>query len=178
VPFSATDRVLLIGEGDFSFARALVRDEKLGIVPANVIATTLDQENELKEKYPETLEANVEELKQKGVFVLCNVDATKLEACKALRGRTFDKIVWNFPHVGKLLASSQCNSFANARCLQGRELRTRTVTFARTKRLSSASSTVSRASLRTAPCPPHGSESVAITMNETMSLCPKTKTAM
>ena len=103
VPFSATDRVLLIGEGDFSFARALVRDEKLGIVPANVIATTLDQESELKEKYPETLEANIEELKQKGVFVLCNVDATKLEACKALRGRTFDKIVWNFPHVGKLL---------------------------------------------------------------------------
>lgn len=32
--------------------------------------------------------------------VLFGVDATKLEDCKALRGRRWDRAVWNFSHAG------------------------------------------------------------------------------
>lgn len=35
-----------------------------------------------------------------GICVLFNVDATKLEECPSLKSRLFDKIVFNFPHVG------------------------------------------------------------------------------
>lgn len=35
-----------------------------------------------------------------GICVLFNVDARKLEECPSLESRTFDKIIFNFPHVG------------------------------------------------------------------------------
>lgn len=35
-----------------------------------------------------------------GICVLFDVDATKLEDCPALESRQFDKIIFNFPHVG------------------------------------------------------------------------------
>ncbi|KAH7103767.1 hypothetical protein BKA62DRAFT_784672 [Auriculariales sp. MPI-PUGE-AT-0066] len=117
VPFSATDRVLLVGEGDFSFALALVSDSALAIVPENVIATTLDNEDLLREKYPETVGKNIEALRHRGVQVLCGVDATKLEACKSLKARTFDKIVWNFPHVGKGISDQDRNIRENQQVL-------------------------------------------------------------
>ncbi|KZV99249.1 hypothetical protein EXIGLDRAFT_606023 [Exidia glandulosa HHB12029] len=117
IPFRATDRVLLIGEGDFSFALALVSHPELAVVPENVVATTLDPEDALTDKYPGTAPGNLAKLRQRGVTVLCGVDATKLGACKALRGRIFDKIVWNFPHVGKGIADQDRNVLENQRTL-------------------------------------------------------------
>jgi len=35
-----------------------------------------------------------------GICVLFDVDATKLEECPSLKSRLFDKIIFNFPHVG------------------------------------------------------------------------------
>lgn len=35
-----------------------------------------------------------------GICVLFGVDATKLEECPLLKSRLFDKIIFNFPHVG------------------------------------------------------------------------------
>lgn len=35
-----------------------------------------------------------------GICVLFDVDATKLEECLALKSKLFDKIIFNFPHVG------------------------------------------------------------------------------
>lgn len=35
-----------------------------------------------------------------GISVLFDVDATKLEECPSLQSRLFDKIIFNFPHVG------------------------------------------------------------------------------
>lgn len=117
IPFSATDRVLLVGEGDFSFALALVLHAALGIVPENVMATTLDREDELAAKYPETAPKNMAALRERGVNVLCGVDGAKLGACKVLRARVFDKIVWNFPHVGKGIADQDRNILENQKVL-------------------------------------------------------------
>ncbi|ODM23565.1 hypothetical protein SI65_01154 [Aspergillus cristatus] len=57
VPFGRNDRVLLIGEGDFSFARSLVVQHRC----RNVLATCYDSKNELRGKYPQ-VEETIQEI--------------------------------------------------------------------------------------------------------------------
>ena len=102
LPFKVTDRILLIGEGNFSFARSLACFPPPSLEflpPSNITATAYDSEESCFEKYPDAEEI-VSSLREKGVEVLFAVDATKLDKCVPLRGRKYDKIVWNFPHVG------------------------------------------------------------------------------
>ena len=97
IPFNAEDRILLVGEGDFSFAKSII--EHLGC--CDVIATCLDGQEELFEKYEPQGEAHVRYLEVEGQTVLYNVDATKLDEHKKLKsGQLFDRIIFNFPHVG------------------------------------------------------------------------------
>ncbi|RAL08374.1 25S rRNA (uracil2634-N3)-methyltransferase [Aspergillus homomorphus CBS 101889] len=49
VPFGKKDRILLVGEGDFSFARSLVRQYRC----KNVLATCYDSKETLRSKYPQ-----------------------------------------------------------------------------------------------------------------------------
>lgn len=102
IPFNPTDRILLIGEGNFSFARALILDppsslDKLPTV--NITATAYDSEEDCYTKYPGT-EVIVKSLRDKGVELIFEVDATRLEKIPVLKGRRWDRIVWNFPHAG------------------------------------------------------------------------------
>jgi 25S rRNA (uracil2634-N3)-methyltransferase len=115
VPFNQEDSILLLGEGtisifykltpmtkggytgDFSFAQSLIDVHQLP--PSNITATTFDSAPECYAKY-ERSKATVHHLRQNGVTTLFGVDATKLGAIKKLRGKTWTKIVWNFPHAG------------------------------------------------------------------------------
>lgn len=102
IPFGPTDKILLIGEGNFSYALAVVQDAPLQLqtmLPTNLTATAYDTEEECFAKYPEA-EAIVSSLRAKGVEVLFGVDGTALEKNSRLKGRRWDKIVWNFPHAG------------------------------------------------------------------------------
>ena len=102
IPFEPTDRILLIGEGNFSFARALLcypPSSLQHLPPSNVTATAYDSEDECYLKYPEA-QGIVQELRLKGAIILFGVDATKLEKCSALHGKRFNKVMWNFPHAG------------------------------------------------------------------------------
>jgi 25S rRNA (uracil2634-N3)-methyltransferase len=102
-PFKASDRILLIGEGNFSFAVALLQHPPAPLdhlPPANITATAFDTETECYSKYPDA-EQNVRVLREKGTRVLFGVDATRLEKTSALKGKVFDRIVWNFPHAGE-----------------------------------------------------------------------------
>ncbi|KAF7968936.1 hypothetical protein HWV62_28828 [Athelia sp. TMB] len=104
IPFNHTDRILLIGEGNFSFAKALALDPPASLqhLPAaNITATAYDSEDECYIKYPEAQEI-VGALRAKGVEVLFDVDTTKLEKIPAFKGRRWDRIVWNFPHAGPM----------------------------------------------------------------------------
>ena len=56
VPFMRKDRVLLIGEGDMSFALSLIQHHK----PKAVIATCYDSQTELLSKYPKITETIVQ----------------------------------------------------------------------------------------------------------------------
>lgn len=102
-PFKSTDSVLLIGEGNFSFARALIQSPalELGLLPNNITATAYDSEQECYEKYPEA-KLIVLNLRSSGMEILFSVDGTCLEKISSLKGRRWDRVVWNFPHAGEL----------------------------------------------------------------------------
>ncbi|KAF2142935.1 uncharacterized protein K452DRAFT_226223 [Aplosporella prunicola CBS 121167] len=114
IPFEANDRILLVGEGDFSFAHSLVEHHGA----AALLATAFDTRETVLEKYPQAAQtmAGIEAEAQR---VLCGVDATKLDAHKTVRrglpadgygwasademaegAGAWDRIVFNFPHVG------------------------------------------------------------------------------
>ncbi|KAK9473597.1 uncharacterized protein V1510DRAFT_362913 [Dipodascopsis tothii] len=57
--YDAGDEILLVGEGDFSFAKSLLLPPH-SIKPQTVTATAFDSRQELAEKYPDTGAANVE----------------------------------------------------------------------------------------------------------------------
>ena len=97
IPFDEEDRILLVGEGDFSFAKSIV--EHYGC--CDVTATCFDSKDDLFEKYKPQVEQHVQYLEDEGQTVHYGVDATKLDSNKALKkGSLFDRVIFNFPHVG------------------------------------------------------------------------------
>lgn len=101
IPFLDSDRILLIGEGDFSFAKSIVEEHGC----YDVTATCYDSQDVLFEKYKPQVEEHVRYLDDEGQHVVYNVDATKLDKNKALAkavatGGRFNVILFNFPHVG------------------------------------------------------------------------------
>lgn len=98
IPFQAEDRILLVGEGDFSFAKSIVEEHGC----CDVTATCFDSQEELFEKYKPQAQEHVTYLDEEGQTVLHGIDATKLDKTKYLKksGELFDVILFNFPHVG------------------------------------------------------------------------------
>ncbi|OBT99016.1 hypothetical protein VE01_02492 [Pseudogymnoascus verrucosus] len=103
IPFSSSDRILLIGDGDLSFAASLVSAHGCG----HVVATVQERNRkELEEKYPH-VGANVEVLEGREQKVVFNVDAGRMGVwdregrCGGGRKRGgMDRVIFNFPHVG------------------------------------------------------------------------------
>lgn len=98
IPFHADDRILLVGEGDFSFAKSIVEEHAC----CDVTATCLDSKTELFQKYDPQACEHITYLEDEGQNVLYEIDATKLDQSKALKkqGGLFNVILFNFPHVG------------------------------------------------------------------------------
>lgn len=99
IPFEPSDHILLIGEGDFSFATSIV--EYHGV--CDLTATCYDSQSTLFEKYVPQAEEHTTYLTEEGQTVLYNIDATKLPKYKSLTrapGGLWDVIMFNFPHVG------------------------------------------------------------------------------
>jgi len=93
--YSAGERILLVGEGNFSFTDALCKHLRSG---AGVYATCLDSEAELRQKYPDA-PACRKAFEALDGTCLTGVDATRLHKVKEFKG-AFRKIVFNFPHMG------------------------------------------------------------------------------
>lgn len=108
IPFASSDVVLLVGEGDFSFACSLIKASY--ILPENLIASSYDSEQQLLEKYPLAKE-NLEFLAENSVSIYHSVDATNLIASLKLakkgappllqEGKKLNHIMFNFPHTGR-----------------------------------------------------------------------------
>lgn len=105
IPFETYDHILLVGEGDFSFTRALVLEHGC----ANVTGTSFDSASEVRTKYPtfEPIHAELSALTPPVPFHH-SIDATKLASYKALRTPSdtseewsgWDTIAFMFPHTG------------------------------------------------------------------------------
>ncbi|KAL6990593.1 25S rRNA (uracil2634-N3)-methyltransferase [Sarracenia purpurea var. burkii] len=94
--YASSHRILLVGEGDFSFSLCL---GKAFASARNMVATCLDTQQDLANKYRFAM-GNVGRLEEMGCLVLYGVDATKMREHYFLRTQRFDRIVYNFPHVG------------------------------------------------------------------------------
>ncbi|KAK3295664.1 uncharacterized protein B0H64DRAFT_460168 [Chaetomium fimeti] len=119
IPFSPSDSILLIGEGDLSFAASLITHHRC----TNVTATVLEKDlAELSTKYPH-VPANIsviEDPSQPNCRLLYGIDARKLPAFTTKPSTkptkphphsphntttttpvgTMKRIIFNFPHTG------------------------------------------------------------------------------
>lgn len=129
--YSNQQKLLLVGEGDFSFSSCLAT--KFGTAN-HMIATSLDSINDLHKKYGRDATNNISNLTSRGALVFHDFDACHMATEHAtslciVKQMFFDRIVFNFPHGG--FPSTKAEEaemiqkhkelirlfFANARCM-------------------------------------------------------------
>ena len=110
--FSLEDRILLVGEGDFSFACWLCEYLTDG---SNITATAFDSLETAEIKFP-NLQEKLEILQDYEAKVYFNIDATNLKNKKI---KVYDKIIFNFPHAGKGIKDQDRNILCNQELLLG-----------------------------------------------------------
>ncbi|XP_032432169.1 ferredoxin-fold anticodon-binding domain-containing protein 1 isoform X1 [Xiphophorus hellerii] len=94
---SPSRSILLVGEGNFSFSSSVCKlDSESG---SNITATCLQRQEEALRH--DGAAANIQTIEDSGGSVLFEVDCTKLGECAFLKGRVFDRVVFNFPHCGR-----------------------------------------------------------------------------
>ncbi|MCL7027127.1 hypothetical protein MKW94_028484 [Papaver nudicaule] len=127
--YSSSHKILLVGEGDFSFSTCLAR--AFGTA-RNMVATSLDSEPTILHYYSNG-RRNLDELKSQGCTVMYSIDATKMAQDSNLLQHKFDRIVFNFPYEqlffenakklivvnGEILVTHKTNSFHCEWDLQG-----------------------------------------------------------
>ncbi|KAL8150677.1 hypothetical protein V2J09_020485 [Rumex salicifolius] len=96
--YSSFHQILLVGEGDFSFALCLARSFDSA---SNIVATSFDSyEDVVINKYKRG-SSNLMQLRSFGATLIFGVDATNMKySATDLANWRFDRIVYNFPHAG------------------------------------------------------------------------------
>ncbi|KAK4275267.1 hypothetical protein QN277_018381 [Acacia crassicarpa] len=98
--YSSKHKILLVGEGDFSFSLCLAK--AFGSA-SNMVATSLDSKGTLGIYYSRALD-NLLQLEDLGCTILHGVDAHAMSQHAFLKDKLFDQIVFNFPHAGFLFS--------------------------------------------------------------------------
>uniref|UniRef100_A0ACD5Y0T2 Uncharacterized protein n=1 Tax=Avena sativa TaxID=4498 RepID=A0ACD5Y0T2_AVESA len=94
-PYSSTQSILIVGDGDFSFSWALA----VAFCSAgNLVATSLDSYEALSGKCGKA-ESNILLLKMMGATILHGIDVKTMKLHTDLKMRRFDRIIFNFPHA-------------------------------------------------------------------------------
>eukprot|EP00834_Sanchytrium_tribonematis_P008786 NODE_1182_length_1889_cov_0.492737.p1 type:complete len:248 gc:universal NODE_1182_length_1889_cov_0.492737:320-1063(+) len=107
----SSEHILLVGEGNFSFAASIT-----DMYPhKHVIATVFDSKDILAKKYP-MANVNAEKLNNP---VQYEIDCIKLHKTKSITQEYFDLIIFNFPHVGQGIKDQFHNIKANQKLLRG-----------------------------------------------------------
>lgn len=91
-PWQSLGDTLLVGEGNLSFAKSLLRQPAVQI--DHITATTYEKEKDLSDEARQ----NASLLQRYGALIMHDVDATHLE--KSFRPHEFDTIIFQFPNVG------------------------------------------------------------------------------
>ncbi|EFP77906.2 hypothetical protein PGT21_027966 [Puccinia graminis f. sp. tritici] len=106
------DQVLLVGEGNFSFTVLLLVEYSH---PGRLItASTIDSKESVLKKYPDSGKI-LELLEEHKVTILFELDGCKLNEDKRIKRSKikYDKVIFNFPHVGGSEADQDRNIRAN-----------------------------------------------------------------
>lgn len=88
------DRVLFLGEGNFSFSLGLLKNSSSTSKQLDLITSTAFEDDFVSEE----AKTNAESLLSMGVHVRLGVDGTRLH--EIFQGQIFDQIIFMFPHVG------------------------------------------------------------------------------
>ncbi|WFD07924.1 25S rRNA (uracil(2634)-N(3))-methyltransferase [Malassezia vespertilionis] len=122
LPFAQDDSILLVGEGNFSFALSLLRMPHLH-PPHQILATSYDTEDEVCKKYPDApaILAEIRALAggHADSILAFGVDAGALQKCELVTGkahtdpRRWSKVWFGFPHVGAGHKDEHRNVLAN-----------------------------------------------------------------
>ncbi|KAH7860725.1 hypothetical protein Vadar_017234 [Vaccinium darrowii] len=94
--YNSAQKILLVGEGDFSFSACLAKAFGSG---RNMVATSLHSERLQVQKHWSS-EEHLEKLERLGCLVLQKVDVYEMSYHHTLKHMKFDVIVFNFPHAG------------------------------------------------------------------------------
>ncbi|KAL2495933.1 uncharacterized protein Fot_39690 [Forsythia ovata] len=94
--YNSYHRILLVGEGDFSLSASLAVAFGFAFF---MIATSLNSREFLKKNYKHAM-SNIEKLRSRGCIVMHEIDATKIANHHFLGGKTFDRVIFNFPFAG------------------------------------------------------------------------------
>ncbi|XP_048497843.1 uncharacterized protein At4g26485-like [Beta vulgaris subsp. vulgaris] len=95
--YTSAQRILLVGEGDFSFSSCLA--VAFG-TSHNITATSLNSEDFLINNYAKFL-TNKAQLETRGSMVLHDVDSRIMLKHPIIGSMVFGRIIFNFPHAGK-----------------------------------------------------------------------------
>ncbi|XP_062088028.1 heavy metal-associated isoprenylated plant protein 41 [Humulus lupulus] len=102
--YSSMQKILLVGEGDFSFSLSLARS--FGSA-RNMVATSLDPLEKIEKYYSNGIR-NIMELEERGCLVLHGVDGKHMSDHFFLKTQRFNRIIYNFPHVGFHYPEDSC----------------------------------------------------------------------
>ncbi|KAL3814112.1 hypothetical protein ACJIZ3_015380 [Penstemon smallii] len=94
--YNNQQKILLVGEGDFSFSACLAL--AFGRAP-NIIATSLNSKEFLEKNY-EKAASNIENIRMRDGKVMHGINATKIAKHASLGHIKFDRIIFNFPFAG------------------------------------------------------------------------------
>lgn len=93
------ENILIVGDGDFSFSLSLAAQ----IGGKSIITSSYDSKATLISKYGRSVEQTIQSLTESGAKVLFDIDATDADSLfstmKSSEER-FNRIVFNFPHIG------------------------------------------------------------------------------
>lgn len=106
-------RVLLVGEGDCSFALSLIasRGIRRDVFFDDLTVTVLDTREDWRERYGEDKYYDIiGQLVHRGARVIFGVDATDLASNADFEYEQFDVIRWNFPHPHERAGKKSWNS--------------------------------------------------------------------
>ncbi|XP_058725457.1 uncharacterized protein At4g26485-like [Vicia villosa] len=94
--YRSSHRILIVGEGDFSFSLSLARAFGSAV---NMVATSLDDRESLVLQYG-SASSNLRELEVLGCTIFHNVDVHNMTQHHYLNNKSFNRIIFNFPHAG------------------------------------------------------------------------------
>lgn len=101
--YSIKQRILTVGDGDFSFSLCLAthlrRKDISDESKATIVASSYESQESVLKTYP-TAHSTLSALSSAGVRVLHDIDARKVHEYSSINSKDYDVIVWNFPCKG------------------------------------------------------------------------------